>query len=41
MKHYRAVEGNGQLLKQWIPSKTRLSFKVHDVHLEDTAEGNG
>ena len=23
-----------ELLKEWIPAKTRLSFKVHDIYLE-------
>ena len=30
-----------ELLKQWIPAKTRLSFKVHEVYLEGKANGKG
>jgi len=27
-----------ELLKQWIPAKVKLSFKVLDVYLEDNAK---
>jgi len=30
-----------ELLKQWIPAKTKLIFKVHEVYLEGKAKGEG